>query len=89
MLDTTTLNCTALKDCASSSRRLFVQASMACSEGRRPLGLSGLEVWARLLEEPRDEEGKESERWFRGLDQGLCLARTSRWWSTAKATSAT
>ena len=82
--DTTTLNYTGLKDCtaglgplkerSSSSRGLHVHAAMAFSEGRRPLGVSGLEVWSRALEKPPGEDEKESRRWFRGLEQGYELA---------------
>ena len=66
--DTTTLNYTGLKDCTAglgplkergnSARGLHVHAAMAFSEGRRPLGVSGLEVWSRPLEKP-PEEGVE------------------------------
>jgi len=83
--DTTTLNYTGLKDCTAglgplkkrseSSRGLHVHAAVAFTEGRRPLGVSGLEVWARPLQEPPDEGEKESRRWFRGLRQGLELAQ--------------
>ena len=82
--DTTTLNYTGLRDCTaglgplkergSSARGLHVHAAMAFSEGRRPLGVSGLEVWSRPLEKPPGEDGKESRRWFRGLEQGYELA---------------
>ena len=47
---------------------------MASTEGRRPLGVSGLEVWSRPLEKPPEEEEQESRRWFRGLDQGYELS---------------
>ena len=82
--DTTTLNYTGLKDCtaglgplkerSSSSRGLHVRAAVAFTEGRRPLGVSGLEVWSRPLEKPPGEDEKESRRWFRGLEQGYELA---------------
>ena len=82
--DTTTLNYTGLKDCTAglgplkergnSSRGLHVHAAVAFSEGRRPLGVSGLEVWSRALEKPPGEDEKESRRWFRGLEQGYELA---------------
>ena len=83
--DTTTLNYTGLQECteglgplkdrANSSRGLFVHAAVAFTPGRRSLGVSGLEVWARPLEEPADEGEKESRRWFRGLQQGFELGR--------------
>ena len=83
--DTTTLNYTGLRKCTSglgplkkrseSSRGLHVHASLAYTEGRRPLGVSGLEVWGRPLEEPTDEREKESRRWLRGLRQGFELGR--------------
>ena len=82
--DTTTLNYTGLKDCTAdlgplkergnSARGLHVHAAMAFSEGRRPLGVSGLEVWSRPLEKPPEVEEKESRRWFRGLEQGCELS---------------
>ena len=85
--DTTTLNYTNLKDSAtglgplqqrtSSSRGLFVHASVAFTPGRRPLGVSGLEWWARPEEEPEEEAAKESERWFRGFAQGRELGRAA------------
>lgn len=60
--NTTTLNWTRLKDCtqglgplkerSSSARSLFVHATLAFTEDRRPLGVSGLESWARPLQEP-------------------------------------
>ena len=83
--DTTTLNWTRLKGCTqglgplkergNSARGLFVHASVAFTEGRRPLGVSGLESWARPLQEPAQEREKESERWLRGFEQALELAR--------------
>ncbi len=64
--DTTTLNYTGLKDCTAdlgplkergnSARGLHVHAAMDFSEGRRPLGVSGLEVWSRPLEKPPEAE---------------------------------
>ena len=79
--DTTTLNWTRLKDSSrglgplqkrsDSSRGLFVHAALAFTEGRRPLGVSGLESWARPLQEPSDEREKESARWLRGFEQAL------------------
>ncbi len=79
--DTTTLNYTGLKDRTrgpgplkkreESSRGLH--AEVAFTAGRRPLGVSGLEVWARPAEE--DERETESQRWYRGLRQGLELAK--------------
>ena len=85
--DTTTLNWTRLKDCtqglgplqerSSSARGLFVHATLAFTEGRRPLGVSGLESWARPLQEPsgQEEREKESVRWLRGFEQALELGR--------------
>ena len=99
--DTTTLNWTRLKDCtqglgplkerSNSARGLFVHATLAFTEGRRPLGVSGLESWARPLEEPSEEQEKESARWLRGFEQALELGRACRargcWqWGTARAT---
>ena len=85
--DTTTLNYTGLrgsaqglgplKERASSARGLFVHAAVAFTEGRRPVGVSGLESWARPEAEPAAEQEKESRRWFRGFDQGRQLGRLS------------
>ena len=85
--DTTTLNYTGLKastrglgplqERTSSARGLFVHAAVAFTEGRRPLGVSGLETWARPETEPAAEREKESRRWFRGFDQGRALGRAS------------
>ena len=71
--DTTTLNYTGLKDSTrglgplqertSSARGLFVHAAVAFTEGRRALGVSGLETWARPEAEPAAEREKESRRW--------------------------
>ena len=78
--DTTTLNYTGLKDSTKglgplqerngSARGLFVHAAVAFTPGRRPLGVSGLETWARPEAEPEAEREKESRRWFRGFDSG-------------------
>jgi hypothetical protein len=83
--DTTTLNYTGLAESTqglgplqertSSARGLFVHAAVAFSEGRRALGVSGLETWARPEVEPEAEREKESRRWFRGFDQGRALGR--------------
>jgi len=87
--DTTTLNFTNLKACTSglgplkertsSARGLFVHATVGFTEGGRPLGVSGLERWARPEQEPDPaaEREKESQRWFRGLQQGQELGRSS------------
>ena len=85
--DTTTLNYTGLKastrglgplqERTGSARGLFVHAAVAFTEGRRPLGVSGLETWARPETEPAAEREKESRRWFRGFDQGRALGRAS------------
>ena len=85
--DTTTLNYTGLRDSTaglgplgvreSSARGLFVHAAVAFTEGRRALGVSGLETWARPEAEPAVEREKESRRWFRGFDQGRALGRAS------------
>ena len=85
--DTTTLNYSGLKDSTKglgplqerngSARGLFVHAAVAFTPGRRPLGVSGLETWARPEAEPEAEREKESRRWFRGFDQGRELGRAS------------
>ncbi len=85
--DTTTLNYTNLRrsarglgplqDRASSSRGLFVHASVGFTAGGRPLGVSGLEQWARPEQDPgrTGEHEKESARWLRGFAQGAELGR--------------
>ena len=85
--DTTTLNYTGLrgsttglgplKERSSSARGLFVHAAVGFTEGGRPLGVSGLETWARPEAEPDTEREKESRRWWRGLAQGRELGRLS------------
>ena len=57
------------------ARGLWVHASVAFTEGRRPLGVSGLEVWARPEEKPTDGREKESWRWLRGFEQGADLGK--------------
>ena len=83
--DTTTLNYTGLRDSTTGlgplgersggGRGLFVHAAVAFTEGRRPLGVSGLETWARPDGAPTSERALESRRWFRGFDQGRELGR--------------
>ena len=85
--DTTTLNYTnlqgstsglgPLKERANRARGLFVHAAVGFTEGGRPLGVSGLERWARPEQEPAGERDKESRRWLRGLQQGQELGRCS------------
>ena len=76
--DTTTLNYSGLAgvaddlgplgDKSKRSAGLYVQAAVAFTEGGRPLGVSGLEVWARA------KAGQESGRWLAGFEQGVQLA---------------
>ena len=84
--DTTTLNHTGresteglgpLQERTGAARGLFVHAAVAFTEGRRPLGVSGLETRARPDTEPEPEEEREleSRRWFRGFDRGRELGR--------------
>ena len=78
--DTTTLNHTGmrssaqglgpLQERASSARGLFVHAAVAFTEAWRPLGVGGLESWARPEAEPAQEREKESGSWFRGSTKG-------------------
>ncbi len=85
--DTTTLNYTGLRESTAglgplrertgSARGLFVHAAVVFTEGGRPVGVSGLETWARPEVEPAAELEKESRRWFRGFDQGRALGRAS------------
>ena len=83
--DTTALKYKGLRNCTTGlgplrkrtdkARGLWVHAAVAFTEGRRPLGVSGLEVWARPEEKPEDEREKESRRWLRGFEQGAELGR--------------
>ena len=76
--DTTTLNYIGLRGNARGlgplkkrndrTRGLWVHVAIAFTQGRWPLGVSGLETWARPEQEPEAE--KESRRWLRGLEQG-------------------
>ena len=76
--DTATLNYTGLRGSAQglrplkkrseSARWLFVHAAIAFTAGRRPLGVSGLETWARPEQDPEEEAEKESRRWLQGLE---------------------
>ena len=85
--DTTSLNFTALRRSArglgplqqreSAACGLWVHAAVAFTPGRRPLGVSGLEVWARPWQKPPAEREKESRRWLRGFEQGLELAEAA------------
>ena len=99
--DTTTLNYSGLKDSTKglgplqerngSARGLFVHAAVAFTPGRRPLGVSGLETWARPEAEPEAEREKESRRWFRGFIRagnwdGPARTRGWSWSGTARAT---
>lgn len=93
--DTTTLNSTGLRDGTSGlgveakgSAGLQVHAAVAFTESRLPLGVSGLESWARngcrgvrkkqaRAGAQQRREAKESRRWWRGFEQraelgGLC-----------------
>ena len=60
---------------ATGSLFILPLPAVAFTEGRRALGVSGLETWARPEVEPAAEREKESRRWFRGLDQGRALGR--------------
>ena len=83
--DTTTLNYTGLRESArglgplqertGGARGLFVHAAVAFTSGRRPLGVGGLETWARPEAEPETGRERESRRWFRGFDRGRELGR--------------
>ena len=83
--DTTALKYKGLRNCTTGlgplrkrtdkARGLWVHAAVAFTEGRRPLGVSGLEVWARPEEKPEDEREKESRRWLRGFEQGAELGK--------------
>lgn len=83
--DTTSLNYTGmgrstqglgpLREKANSARGLFVHALLTFSGGGRPLGVNGLESWARPEDEPEDEQELESARWLRGFEEGVRLGR--------------
>ena len=82
--DTTTLNYSGLAgvaddlgplgDKSKASAGLYVHAAVAFTEGGRPLGVSGLEVWARAKAGQAKPEGQESGRWLAGFEQGVQLA---------------
>ena len=82
--DTTTLNYSGLAgvadapgplgDKSKASAGLYVHAAVAFTEGGRPLGVSGLEVWARAKAGEAKPEGQESGRWLAGFEQGVQLA---------------
>ena len=82
--DTTTLNYSGLAgvadglgplgDKSKASAGLYVQAAVAFTEGGRPLGVSGLEVWARAKQGEEKPAEKESGRWLAGFEQGVQLA---------------
>ncbi len=64
-----------------SARGLHVHASVAYTQGRRPLGVSDLEVWGRPLQEPpgaRRQRGEAGvEAWLvhdGGLEHALDAA---------------
>ncbi len=92
--DTTTLNYTGLRACTSGlgtlgpkgSAGLHVHAAVAFTESGRPLGVSGLESWARsgpegvrkkrARQKARQlREQRESRRWWRGFEQGTELGQ--------------
>ena len=72
--DTTTLNYSGLAgvadglgplgDKSKASAGLYVHAAVAFTEGGRPLGVSGLEVWARAKQGEEKPAEKESGRWL-------------------------
>ena len=82
--DTTTLNYSGLAgvadglgplgDKSKASAGLYVHAAVAFTEGGRPLGVSGLEVWARAKQGEEKPAEKESGRWLAGFEQGVQLA---------------
>ena len=83
--DTTTLNYSGLAgvangpgplgDKSKASAGLYVHAAVAFTEGGRPLGVSGLEVWARG-QAGRGEAGREGERALAGrIRAGRCSWR--------------
>ena len=85
--DTTTLNCSGLRDCtpglgslggnAKGKDGLLVHAGLALAAGGRAPGVFWLRPWARL-EEVRAVDRrrrKESERWLEGLQQAVQLSR--------------
>ena len=80
--DTTSLNFTSRAKATAGvgplgarGTGLWAHAGVAFSAGGRPLGVLGLEVWARPPDQPRGERAKESQRWFRSLEQAAELGR--------------
>jgi len=62
-----------------------VHAAAGFTEGGRPLGVSGLERWARPEQNPGQavEREKESRRWFRGWSRARswgAAVRRRGWW---------
>ena len=58
-----------------AGRARAARMAAGVERGRRALGVSGLETWARPEVEPAAQREKESRRWFRGFDQGRALGR--------------
>ena len=80
--DTTALNFTSrakatagLGPLGARGTGLWAHAGVAFSAGGRPLGVLGLEVWARPPNQPRGDRAKESQRWFHSLEQAAELGR--------------
>ena len=63
------------KERSHAARGLWVHAKVAFTAGRHPLGISGLETWARSEVQPADEPDKESRLWLRGFEQARELGR--------------
>ena len=55
----------------------WVHAGVAFSAGGRPLGVLDLDMWARPSNQPRRDRTKESQCWFRSLEQAAELGRSS------------
>ena len=53
----------------------WVHAGVAFSADGRPLGVLSLDMWARPSNQPRRDRTKESQCWFRSLEQAAELGR--------------
>ena len=60
---------------SNASGGLRVHAQLTFTEGGRPLGVNGLESWARPGTKVAHAQEIETVRWLRGLEEGVRLGR--------------